>query len=161
MTDKLPKGEKRMNWQKLYNPFVIALLRSPLHGLLDKHTMLITITGRKSGKRYTFPVSYVREGENLLVISQKDRAWWKNLRGGAQVLVFLQGHTLRARGESLTDTEMAAHILLLILQSVPAYQRLLHVTLDATGQPEHPEALTRLAQDHVTIRMRELSELTA
>src|SRR5436309_15102731 len=98
VTDRLPKEETRMNWQKLYNPFVIALLRSPLHGLLDKHTMLITITGRKSGKRYTFPVSYMREGENLLVISQKDRAWWKNLRGGAQVLVFLQGHTLRARG---------------------------------------------------------------
>ncbi len=27
-----------MNWQKLYNPFVIALLRSPLHRLLDKNT---------------------------------------------------------------------------------------------------------------------------
>lgn len=150
-----------MNWQKLYNPFVIALLRSPLHGLLDQHTMLITVTGCKSGKSYTFPVSYVREGENLLVISQKDRTWWKNLRGGAQVLVSLQGHTLQARGETFTDTEMGAKILLQILQSVPAYQRLLHLTLDATGQPEHPEALTRLAQDHVIVRMRELVELAA
>lgn len=150
-----------MNWQKLYNPFVIALLRSPLHGLLDQHTMLITITGRKSSKHYTFPVSYIREGENLFVISQKDRSWWKNLCGGAQVLVSLQGHTWRARGETFTDVEMAAHILLLILQSVPVYQRLLHVTLDATGQPEHPEALTRLAQDHVIVRVRELSELAA
>jgi hypothetical protein len=85
----------------------------------------------------------------------------KSTSGGAQVLVFLQGHTLRARGETFTDTEMAAHILLLILQSVPAYQQLLHVTLDATGQPEYPEALTRLAQDHVIVRMRELSELAA
>ena len=150
-----------MNWQKLYNPFVIALLRSPLHGLLDQHTMLITVTGCKSGKSYTFPVSYVREGENLLVISQKDRTWWKNLRGGAQVLVSLQGHTLQARGETFTDTEMGAKILLQILQSVPAYQQLLHLTLDATGQPEHPEALTRLAQDHVIVRMRELAELAA
>ncbi len=150
-----------MNWQKLYNPFVIALLRSPLHGLLDQHTMLITITGRRSGKRYTFSVSYVREGENLLVISQKDRTWWKNLRGGAQVFVSLQGHTLRASGETFTDTEMGAKILLQILQSVPAYQRLLHLTLDATGQPEHPEALTRFAEDHVIVRMRELAELAA
>ncbi len=150
-----------MNWQKLYNPIMIALLRSPLHSLVDKQTMVITVTGRKSGKRYTFPVSYIRDGETLLVISQKDRTWWKNLRNGAQVTVFLQGHALQARGETLTDTGMAANILLQILRQVPAYQRLLHLPLDATGQPEHPEALTRLAQDHVIVRMRELAELAA
>jgi len=150
-----------MNWQKLYNPVVIWLLRSPLHNLVDKQTMVITVTGRKSGKRYTFPVSYIRDGETLLVISQKDRTWWKNLRNGAQVTVFLQGHALQARGETLTDTGMAANILLQILRQVPAYQRLLHLPLDATGQPENPEALTRLAQDHVVVRMRELAELAA
>ncbi len=150
-----------MNWQKLYNPIVIALLRSPLHSLVDEQTMVITVTGRKSGKRYTLPVSYIRDGETLLVISQKDRTWWKNLRNGAQITVFLQGHALQARGETLTDTDMAANILLLILRQVPVYQRLLHLPLDATGQPEHPEALTRLAQDHVIVRMRELAELAA
>jgi deazaflavin-dependent oxidoreductase (nitroreductase family) len=150
-----------MNWQKLYNPIVIWLLRSPLHSLMDKHTMLITVIGRKSGKLYTFPVSYIRDGETLQVISQRDRTWWKNLQGGAEVTVFLQGHTLQARGETFTDTEMAAKILLQILQRVPAYQRLLHLTLDSSGQPEHPEALTRLAQDHVIVRMRELTELAA
>jgi deazaflavin-dependent oxidoreductase (nitroreductase family) len=123
--------------------------------------MLLTITGRKSGKRYTFPVSYVREGENLLVISQKNRTWWKNLCGGGQVLVSLQGQTLQARGETLTDTAMAANILLQILRSVPAYQRLLHLKLDATGQPEHAEDLTRLAQDHIVVRLRELTLLAA
>ena len=150
-----------MNWQKLYNPIVIGLLHSPLHSLLDKNTMLITVTGRKSGKRYTFPVSYIRDGETLLVISQKDRTWWKNLSNGAPVTVLLQGHTLQARGETFTDTGMAAKILLLILQSAPAYQRLLHLKLDATGQPENPEALKLLAQDHVVVRVRELTALAA
>ncbi len=84
-----------MNWQKLYNPMVIWLLRSPLHRFLDKNTMLITVSGRKSGKLYTLPVSYIRDGETLLVISQKDRTWWKNLQGGAKVTVFVQGHTLQ------------------------------------------------------------------
>ncbi len=150
-----------MNWRKLYNPLAISLLRSPLHSLLDKNTMLITVTGRMSGKHYTFPVSYVRDGETLLVISQKDRTWWKNLRNGAPVTILLQGHTLRASGETFTDTEMAAKILLLILQSAPAYQRLLHIKLDAAGQPEHPEALKRVAQDHVVVRVRELTALAA
>ena len=69
-----------MNWQKLYNPIIILLLCSPLHSLIDKSMMLITLTGRKSGKKYTFPVSYVRDGDTLLMISQREHTWWKNLR---------------------------------------------------------------------------------
>ena len=46
-----------MRWRKLYNPFVGALLRSPLHGFMSNSTMLLTYTGRKSGKTYTTPVS--------------------------------------------------------------------------------------------------------
>jgi deazaflavin-dependent oxidoreductase (nitroreductase family) len=150
-----------MNWQKLYNPFVIWLLRSPLHRFLDKNTLVITVSGRRSGKLYTFPVSYIRDGETLLVISQKDRTWWKNLQGGARVSVFVQGHMLQARAETFTDTAMAANILLRILQLVPAHQRLLHVPLATNGQPEHSEDLTRLAQEHVIVRMSELTELAA
>jgi hypothetical protein len=150
-----------MNWQKLYNPFVIALLRSPLHGLFDTHTMLITLTGRTSGKRYTFPVSSVYDGETLFVISRRDRTWWKNLRSGAQVTVLLRGHAWQARGASFTDTETVANDLLRIMQRIPAYQRLFHIKLDVTGQPEHPQELTRLAEERVIVRMRELTELSA
>src|SRR5947209_13860902 len=80
-----------MNWQKLYNPIVISLLRSPLHSLIDKSTILITLTGRKSGKKYTIPVSYIRDGDKLLMISQREHSWWKNLRGGAQLLFIYKG----------------------------------------------------------------------
>jgi hypothetical protein len=48
-----------MRWQKLYNPIVSWLLRSPLQGLMSSSTMLITFAGRKSGKTYTTPVNYV------------------------------------------------------------------------------------------------------
>lgn len=150
-----------MNWQKFYNPIVLALLHSPLHDLLDKQTMSITVTGRKSGKCYTFPVSYMRDGENLLIITQKDRKWWKNLRGGAPVTVFLKGHSLRASGETFEDVEIAAKILLVILQQTPAYQRLLHIKLDATGQPENPESFTHLAREHVVVRIKKLAERAA
>jgi len=66
-----------MNWQKLYNPIVIWLLHSPLHSLVDKSTILVTITGRKSGKMYTVPVSYIRDGDMLFMISQREHTWWK------------------------------------------------------------------------------------
>lgn len=150
-----------MNWQRLYNPIVILLLHSPLHSFLDKSTILITFTGRKSGKRYTIPVSYVRDGDTLMMISQREHSWWKNLRGGAQVTLYMQGHTLKARGEVFTDAETVANKLLLYLQQFPDYQRLIHIKLAPNGQPENPEAFQRFAQGMVIVLMKELVEVAA
>jgi deazaflavin-dependent oxidoreductase (nitroreductase family) len=150
-----------MNWQRLYNPIVILLLHSPLHSFMDKSTILITFTGRKSGKKYTIPVSYVRDGDNLMMISQREHSWWKNLRGGARVTLYMQGHTLKARGEVFTDAETVANKLLLFLQQFPGYQRLIHINLAGNGQPENPEAFQRFAQDMVIVQMKELVEVAA
>ncbi|HYB02716.1 MAG TPA: nitroreductase/quinone reductase family protein [Ktedonobacteraceae bacterium] len=150
-----------MNWEKLYNPFVIWLLRSPFHGLIDKSTVLITFTGRRSGKTYTFPVSYVRDGNTLMIISRREHSWWKNFRGGILVTLYLQGHNLKARGEVFTDTEIVANKLLMFLRQFPGYQRLMHMKLAADGQPENPEAFQRFAQGMVIIQMRELVEVAA
>lgn len=79
------------------NPINKAILRSPLHGLMSKSTMLITFRGRKSGKTYTTPVEYHRVGQSITVYSWQNRSWWKNLRGGAPV-------TLRVRGKDLSGT---------------------------------------------------------
>ncbi len=38
-----------------YNPIMMWLLRSPLHGMLSSSTMIITYTGRKSGKMFSTP----------------------------------------------------------------------------------------------------------
>jgi hypothetical protein len=141
-----------MNTQRFYNPIVAWLLHSPLRRLGDQHTLLLTVTGRKSGKRFTFPVSYLRDGETLLVMTHRERAWWKNLQsGGAQVTVYVDGHELAARAETSTDPDLVAKALLLFLQQVPTWRWELHVQLDATGQPEHPEALQRLVQDDLVV----------
>lgn len=64
------------------NDFMAWVLRSPLHGMLSNGMMLITITGRKTGKTYTTPVGYYVEGETLWVITSRERKWWRNLQGG-------------------------------------------------------------------------------
>lgn len=50
---------------KVINPIVKGLLRSPLHGLMSKNTMLIEFKGRKSGRMFTTPVSYHIEGDRV------------------------------------------------------------------------------------------------
>ena len=44
----------------IINPIMRTLLRSPLHGLLSDSLMLITYTGRRSQRKFTTPVRYLR-----------------------------------------------------------------------------------------------------
>ncbi len=54
------------------NKMMMWMLRSPFHGIVSKNIMLITVTGRKSGKKYTLPVSYVRDGDLVLCSTEHD-----------------------------------------------------------------------------------------
>lgn len=74
-----------------YNPLLILMLRSPLHPLLSGNTLALTYTGRKSGRTYTTPVNYVRDGDRLWATSYRTRTWWRNLRNGVPVSLRLQG----------------------------------------------------------------------
>src|SRR5688572_27738568 len=74
-----------------YNPLVNWLLRSPLHRLLDGSTLLLTYTGRKSGRSYTLPLSYAQNGQCLRLITRRQKIWWKSIEAGAPVNLWLRG----------------------------------------------------------------------
>ncbi len=58
-----------------FNPIMTLLLRSPLYRLAGPGMMLITYTGRKSGKVYTTPINYSEIDGELLTTSFKGRKW--------------------------------------------------------------------------------------
>jgi deazaflavin-dependent oxidoreductase (nitroreductase family) len=127
-----------VRWQKLYNPMVSWLLRSPLHGLISSSAMLIGYTGRQSGRTYTTPVNYVLDGDTLLVVSPRDRIWWRNLRVASPVTVRVAGRDLRDVGRAFEGGDAVEEGgLLTVLQKAPAFRRYWRVELDPDGQPEH------------------------
>ena len=70
------------------------LLRSRWHGVLSDRLLLLTVTGRKSGRVFTIPVSYLEQGEKIVIepSAPERKLWWRNLRGaGAPVRVRLRG----------------------------------------------------------------------
>jgi len=136
-----------------YNPIIAWILRSPLHGLLSGSIILFTYTGRKSGKVYNTPASYVRDDDILLVVSFRRRKWWRNLRGGAPVTVRAHGQAWKTTCEVIEDDEGVAANLMTYLQQVPHYAEYFHVALDADGQP-NAEDVARAAQDRVMIRIQ-------
>jgi hypothetical protein len=93
-------------FNRVGNPAVRALLRSPLHRAVSGRLALITVTGRRSGRTFTFPVAYRREGDVVKIGVEwpQRKLWWRNLRGdGAPVRLRLRnqqrtGHAV-ARGD--------------------------------------------------------------
>ena len=48
-------------------------------------TLLLSVTGRKSGKRYSTPLVYFEDGDSYVVVgsdgaAKRDPQWWKNLQ---------------------------------------------------------------------------------
>lgn len=99
-------------FERLVNPLVMTLLRSPLHGLVSDALLSITFTGRKTGRSYTTPVGYEELDGTLYITSQNDRSWWKNLRGGARVSVRLRGERRVGHAEVIEDNGAVADYVL-------------------------------------------------
>ncbi len=100
--------------------FVAAVLRSPLHGLISNAVMLVTVKGRRSGRVISTPVNFVRDRESLWAVSQPDRQWWRNLRGGAPVTLRLAGRNIATLGTALETSEDAARGLAHMVKWQPA-----------------------------------------
>lgn len=110
-------------FMKVQNPFMKWLLRSPLHGVVSGMYLLITFTGRKSGRTYTTPVQYAQEGDTLHIITSEGYTWWKNLRGGADVQVHLRGRMYPARADTTTDPQTIADLLAKVYPGLSAERR--------------------------------------
>ncbi|MCE7949140.1 MAG: DUF385 domain-containing protein [Chloroflexi bacterium CFX4] len=95
---------------KLQNPMMRWLLRSRWHGAVSKHYVLLSVTGRKSGKVYHVPVQYAQAGNTLLILTSAEYVWWRNLQGGAPVQVLLRGRQYNAQAEASRQADAAAQV---------------------------------------------------
>lgn len=129
---------------RLWNPAMKVLLRSPLHWPWSRWFAVIEWTGRRSGRRYATPVSYVSDG-NTILITTGDR-WWYNLLGGSEVRIWRAGQERTGHGEAIVDDEslVALHQRMLALR--PWFARL-------AGLPSSPDRQTLLRSIRAGRRM--------
>ncbi len=87
--------------------FVNAVVR-PLvrYGLAGRHVYLLTVEGRKSGRRYSTPVKLVVDGDKRwLVAPYGERNWVKNARAAGWVELSRAGKSERLHANQVDDTE--------------------------------------------------------
>jgi F420H(2)-dependent quinone reductase len=101
---------------RIVNPVVRGVLRSPAHGLLSGHLALLTVTGRRSGRSFTFPVGYHQDGDRVTIgVDWPERKrWWRNLSEDAPVEIWLAGvrraGTGRAHGDEHAGVTVEIHL---------------------------------------------------
>lgn len=137
----------------IVNKTMKFVLRSPMHGLVSKTVLLITFTGRKSGKTYTTPVSYSQNDDQVYIFSHA--TWWKNLRSGTPVTLRIQGQDLQGLAEQpvAEDKQAIAAGLTAHLRKVPSDARYYGVTFDDHKNPRADE-VEKAVQTVVMIPIR-------
>jgi deazaflavin-dependent oxidoreductase (nitroreductase family) len=135
-----------------FNPIMTWLLRSRFHKMVSGSTLLLTITGRKSGRVITVPVNYIRDGKTLWVVSDRQRIWWRNLTGGAALSVTLGRKTKQARGEVILHDREVMHALTEYFKRSPMMAKYLKVKIDREGNPDLSD-LGAAARTRVVIKI--------
>jgi nitroimidazol reductase NimA-like FMN-containing flavoprotein (pyridoxamine 5'-phosphate oxidase superfamily) len=141
----------KKQFQTMGNVFMGGILRSPLHILLSSNTLLITFKGRRSGKQYTTPVNYALVDDLIYVTSMKDRTWWRNIRGGAQVTLRLQGKKVTGWGEVIEDVGSS---LMTYLRASPNFARYFEVEVDSEGHFVEAD-VARAARPRVMVKIKQ------
>jgi deazaflavin-dependent oxidoreductase (nitroreductase family) len=72
--------------------------------------LLLTTTGRKTGKERTWPLAFFRDGENMIIVGSnggqpRDPAWCYNLRSNPITTVQVGADTIKVRAEQANAEE--------------------------------------------------------
>lgn len=111
MTEQLPAVTISHPPEKLLramNPAVKFLLGTPLGGGARRQMMVLNFTGRKSGRRFSVPVSAHRLDDKLYALASA--GWTANFRDGANADVLWDGKTTTMRGELIRDPATVADL---------------------------------------------------
>ena len=136
---------------KFINPMMALLLRSPLHFVVSGSLLLITFVGKRSGRSYTTPLRYVRDGATVRCFSSRNTRWWRNLVGGAEVRLRIRGADGRYQASViLDDPSRIEELLKAYLAQYPQDAAYHEVKLNKDGTP-NAEDLARAVAAAVVV----------
>ncbi|HXD09045.1 MAG TPA: nitroreductase/quinone reductase family protein [Anaerolineales bacterium] len=137
------------------NGFISWVLRSPLHGILSHGMMLITVTGRKTGKKITLPVGYYCDEGSLWILTSRDRTWWRNVEYAAEVSLLLKRRLVRAFAEAALDDASVEQQMHEYIRHVPQAAKSLGVRVENGNA--NAEDISRVAKDRLFVKIHQIT----
>ena len=115
-------------WRRLVNAVIGPLTRV---GLAGRHTYILTVRGRKTGKAHSTPVILIEDGGRWLVAPYGEVGWVRNARAAAEVEISRARRSETLRIEEVAP-EQAAPVLKQYLESVAVVRPFFDVTPDSS-----------------------------
>ena len=144
MAQTQTKAPKVSASAKMAMQFMAFLLRHNWMGPAGNELLVITTTGRKSGKRYSTPIGYLRDGETVIALTHAATPsnWYRNALSSGQAWLEIKGQLLKVRVEPVSDQAKRDRIFELYQQArARSFSRYFDVSADAP-EAELTQALT-------------------
>jgi deazaflavin-dependent oxidoreductase (nitroreductase family) len=131
-----PKGPLGRRLQarvmRVINVPMRVVLGLPFATPLSGRLMLVYFTGRKTGKAYRQPVSYVQQGNTLL--TPGGGRWKLNLRDGQPVRIRLGGRDVLAQPELVRDFDEIERLLAAMTAANPSVRAFVGIPKGPDGR---------------------------
>ena len=82
---------------KLALAFQVFLLRKNMMGPAGNFIMVLTTKGRKSGKYFSTPITYIADGTTYVGTNTGLSNWYKNVQVTPEVTLVIKGKKIKAR----------------------------------------------------------------
>ena len=155
------RKKKRFSiWKLLKLPpqFLYAIGLGPIYGRL---VLLLTTTGRKTGKPRVTPLQYEEmDGKIYLASARGTHAdWYRNIVANPTVSIRVKSRHIQGQGEPVTDVKRIADYLEMRLEKHPRMMKALMKRAGYSGNLTRTE-LERYANNRALVIIRERSDLT-
>lgn len=121
--------------QRVVNRVMRGLLRTPLLcRAVGRRLVTVYVVGRKTGRRYSVPVAYTRDGDGLLIGTPF--GWGRNLRDGEPVEVRYLGRRRVADVRLWTDEPGVVAAYARMAEDNHNFAKFNKIGLDRAGRPD-------------------------
>ncbi len=127
-----------------------VILRLPFPTPLAKRIMLVSFTGRKTGKAYRQPVSYAQQGDTLL--TPGGGKWKLNLREDQPVQIRLRGHDVLAQPELVKDPDEIERLIGIMSAANPTVGAFVGIPKGPDGRLDRTRLETAVKQGFRIVR---------
>jgi hypothetical protein len=135
------------------NTMMRWMLTTPgIQAMVGKGVALLTFTGRKTGKTYTIPVSYQREGDTITVITKRARNWWRNFQTPAAVELRLAGRNFHGQAEAAPGESDVLEFMIKYLEKRPVDAKAYGLRREEITSEKVARILPHIVLIHITIR---------
>ena len=103
-TTTTPRRTRVSGFARMMFGLQVFLLRRNWMGSMGDELMVITVTGRKSGRSYSTPIGFVRDGAGYVAVSRGSQ-WVRNATAASAVTLEIKGRSIKARATQITDPD--------------------------------------------------------